>query len=387
MSLSKRERVFRTVELDGEPDVVPIFTLGFEHTAKSFLAYQDSEEKKECATWVQPKASKIKYLITEQRFWNVDANPMDPWGYSKVKHRVRKAPPEYPDCRLDFITGRLSKTVKQLETGLDYSWYIDGYFTSPEILHFYWDKYGRPSELINDRINYSPRIWEAFVEALSPYLYPLAPLAIAPFESLFEGMTIPKVAYHMRKNPHFIHEVMSEYAKTNVEIVKRLAEAGVEIVWMFDDLGYKGQTIFSLKHLREFILPYYKQIYQACRKRGMLIIQHSCGKIDEFLPDMVDAGLNGIQALEPAAGSDLGYIKQTLGDRLCLLGGLDSSRIFNFGTVKEVEEEVKRGIKTAAPGGGYFVGPSHNILNMPWENILTMRSAIEKYRKYPLNFA
>jgi hypothetical protein len=387
MSLSKRERVFRTVELDGEPDIVPIFTLGFERTSKTFLDYQNSEESKDSVSWVQSKVTKLKYYITEQRFWNVDLNFMDPWGVGKVKRKIRKAPPEYPECRIDTLSGRLYKNVKQVETGLDYSWYIDGYFTSPEIVHSYWDKYGRPSELINDRHNYSPQIWEAFVEALSPYLYPMAWLPIAPHEALFEGMTITKVAYHMRKNPQFIHEVMSEYAKTNVEIVKRLAEAGVEIVWMFDDLGYKGHTIFSLKQLREFIIPYYKQIYQACRKRGMLIIQHSCGNIDEILPDMVDAGLNGIQALEPAAGVDLQNLKETLGDRVCFLGGLDSSRILNFGTPKDVVEEVKRGIKIAAPGGGYFVGPSHNILNMPWENVLAMRAAIEKYRKYPLNLA
>jgi hypothetical protein len=45
---------------------------------------------------------------------------------------------------------------------------------------------------------------------------------------------------------------------------------------------------------------------------------------------------------------------------------------------------VKRCIKAAADGGGYFIGPSHNILNAPWENILALRSAIEKYRKYPI---
>ena len=50
-------------------------------------------------------------------------------------------------------------------------------------------------------------------------------------------------------------------------------------------------------------------------------------------------------------------------------------------------EEVKRCIKAAGHGGGYFVGPSHNILNAPWENILALRAAIEKYRKYPLNLA
>jgi uroporphyrinogen decarboxylase len=101
---------------------------------------------------------------------------------------------------------------------------------------------------------------------------------------------------------------------------------------------------------------------------------------------MVDAGLNGIQALEPAAGVDLAYLKEALGDKVCFLGGMDASRALNFGTPKEIEEEVKRCIKAAAKGGGYFAGPSHNILNVPWENVLAFREAIEKYRKYPISF-
>jgi uroporphyrinogen decarboxylase len=158
------------------------------------------------------------------------------------------------------------------------------------------------------------------------------------------------------------------------------------MVFYYDDLGYKGSTIFSIDQFKEFILPYYKQIYQECKKHGMFIIQHSCGYIDKLLPYMVDAGLNGIQALEPAAGVDLAHLKETLGDKVAFLGGIDASNILNFGTPKDVEEEVKRCIKAAARGGGYFAGASHNILNAPWENILALRTAIEKYRKYPLKF-
>ena len=116
----------------------------------------------------------------------------------------------------------------------------------------------------------------------------------------------------------------------------------------------------------------------------MFIIQHSCGYIDKLLPDMVDGGLDCIEALEPAAGVDLAHLKETLGDRVSFMGGMDATRTLSFGTPKEVEEEVKRCIKAAAVGGGYFAGPSHNILNVPWENILAFRAAIEKYRKYPL---
>ena len=384
MVLSKRERVIRTLELDDEPDVVPIQNMGFERTLIPFQKFQQSEEKKASTKEVINKFTNIRYSITEMRFWNVDTHYIDPWGFKKTKIRLIKAPPEFPGCKICTLSGKISKNVKQVDTGLDYSWYVGGYFTTPEILYKYWDKYGKPSELINDKIDYSPKIWEGFVEALSPYFYPMAILPFNPHENLFEGMTLSRAAYYMRKNPQFIHDVLGEYSKAMVELIKRLGEAGVDIAMFFDDLGYKGQTIFSLKDLRTFLLPCYKKIYQAGKKHGMFIVQHSCGKIDKFLPDMVDAGLSCIQALEPAAGVDLAHLKEMLGDKVAFMGGVDGSDILNFGSPSDVEEEVKRCIKAAADGGGYFIGPSHNILNAPWENILALRSAIEKYRKYPI---
>ncbi len=386
MVLSKRERVFKTLELDGEPDKVPIFLFGFEQTGTSFQAYKKSGEAEKHFLTVNIKNSKIKYYITEQRFWNVDLSIMDPFGINKIKAKNAKAPEEYPDCRINTMDGRVYKTVKQAETGLFYDWYVDGYFKTPEIVHAYWDRYGRPTELVNDRIKYSPQLWEDFVNVLAPYFYPMPMVIIEIASALFEGMTISRVAYYMRKNPQFIHEVLGEYTQTIIEVIKRLAEAGVEIVFYGDDLAYKERTFFSLNQFREFILPCHKKIFQFCKKRGMKVILHSDGKIDEYLPDLVDAGLNGIQALEATAGVDLAGLKKNLGDRLSFLGGLDSSGILCFGTPKDVEDDVKKCIKAAGHGGGYFVGPSHDILNMPWENVLAMRAAIEKHRKYPLTF-
>lgn len=385
MGLSKRERVFKALELDGEPDMVPINVFGFEHTGTSFQAYKNSPESKE-VTWVKPKSSKLKYYITEQRFWNVDIFAMDPFGYVKLKTRTIKAPPEYPDCYIDLMDGRIYKTVNQVETGLSYRWYVGGFYTTPEILHSHWDQYGRPSELILDKINYSPQLWEEFVEELSPYFYPMVIMPINPTESLFNGLSLVRLAYYMRKDRQFIHEVMGEYAKTNIEIIMRLAEAGVDIIFFGDDFGYKNNPIFSLKDFRELILPYHKMMYDVCKKHGMLTVLHSCGKIDDFLPDLVSIGLNCIQSLEATAGVDLKGLKESLGDKICFMGGLDSSGVLTFGTTQDVENNVKSCLKNAGKGGGYVIGPSHDILNMPWENIIAMKAAIEKYRKYPLEF-
>ena len=385
MVLSKRERVIRALELNDEPDIVPIHNLGFEPTSASYQNFLQSEEIKELETKVKNDVLKRTFDITEQRFWNADLHNVNPFNVLRVY--MKKPPPEYPDHGIDIFSGRLFKLVKQVETDLTYHWYIDGYFTTPEILHSYWDKYGKPSEIVSKRARISKQAFDAYVESVSPYFYPMFDLPIALHENMFEGMTIVKAAYYMRKNPHFIHEIMKEFTKANVEIIKQYAEVGAEIVFYYDDLGYKGHSIFSIDNFREFILPYYKEMYQACKKYGMFIVQHSCGYIDKLLPYMVDAGLNGIQALEPAAHVDLAHLKETLGDRVCFMGGIDASNILNFGTPKNVEEEVKRCIKAAASGGGYFAGPSHNILNVPWENVLALRAAIEKYRKYPLKIS
>ncbi len=171
MTLSKRERVLKALELDGEPDLVPINYFHLEPTASTFQIYKNSEEKKKYNTQVVNKFNNVKIYLTEQRFFNVDIFGSDPFGLNKIKVRVRKGPPEYPDCHITTMDGRLYKSMKQVNTGLSYEWYMGGYYTTPEILYSYWDKYGRPTELINDRINYSPKIWDGYIEALAPYYY------------------------------------------------------------------------------------------------------------------------------------------------------------------------------------------------------------------------
>ena len=389
MTLSKRERTIRTLELDDNIDMLPVHYLGFEKSTSSYHRFLKTDEYIKYKTIVENDFSRVKYCwagdITELRYLNVDCHAMDPWGPKKFREPTKRAPPEFPDCIISAISGTVWKLVKQVDTDIPYLWYVDGYFRSPEIVHYYWDKYGRPSEQVNDKLDYTPKIWDGYVDSLKNYLYPMVQLPVAIHESLFEGLTMGRVAYYMRKNPQFIHEVLNEYTQLNIEVIKRVHEAGADIVFYSDDLGFKGRSILSIEQFKKFILPYYKRLYKACEQRGMFIVQHSCGYIDKNLPYMAEAGLNCIQALESGAGVDLASLKQTLGDKISFMGGIDSSQILNFGTPDDIVQEVKRCLRAAGYNGGYFVGPGHNILSTPWENIVVLRNAIEKYRKYPLN--
>ncbi|MEX2683309.1 MAG: uroporphyrinogen decarboxylase family protein [Candidatus Sigynarchaeota archaeon] len=376
--MNKRERVLKALAHE-EPDMIPVFSLGFEQSCTAYAAFLKSPERN-VASLDLPSIGDI----TEPRFWNADLWAMHPWKEFTTEYYP--PPAEFEDGHVLHFTGRVYRAeMTGSRSGVPFRWYRAGAFTSPDIVHAYWDRYGKPVDLIDDSQDYSPRVWQKYVDALAPHVFPMAWLTLSIHEGLFEGMTLPRLAYFMRKKPAFVHEVADSFLDANIELAKRFGEAGVEVVFYSDDFAQKGRSILSRADFETFILPRYKKLYNACKKRGMQVIQHSCGQVGEYLPLLVDAGLAGIQALEQEAGVDLAEIKENLGDRVTLVGGMDSSRVLSFGTPADVEDDVKRCIATAARGGGYIAGPSHTLLDVPWSNVLALREAIEKHRRYPLS--
>jgi len=66
----------------------------------------------------------------------------------------------------------------------------------------------------------------------------------------------------------------------------------VEIVEIHDDWGTQRGTMFSVNTLREMILPYLKKVVDAAHEEGVFVELHSCGKIDDFVPEFIGAGVD-----------------------------------------------------------------------------------------------
>ncbi len=109
---------------------------------------------------------------------------------------------------------------------------------------------------------------------------------------------------------------------------------------------------------------------------------HSCGNITELLPNIIAAGVDAWQTLEPASGVDFKFIKETYGDKLTLVGGIDASRILPFGTKEEVIAHAKERLEVGKPGGGYIAGCSHDLMDIPLDNLIACRDTIREYRNY-----
>jgi uroporphyrinogen decarboxylase len=105
----------------------------------------------------------------------------------------------------------------------------------------------------------------------------------------------------------------------------------------------------------------------------------------DVLDDMIEAGIDGLNPIEPIAGMDIGLLKRRYGKNLILVGNVDCSQVLPLGTVEEVIGAAKECLRLAGHGGGLFIGSSSEIVPAtPVENILAFYEACRTWGTYPL---
>ena len=95
---------------------------------------------------------------------------------------------------------------------------------------------------------------------------------------------------------------------------------------------------------------------------------------------MYDA-YEGIQA---SAGMDIAALKQRVGQRLCLWGGIWHEHII-AGGIDDIRADAAYAFAHAAPGGGYIMGSTHSLaVGAKLANVLEMKRRRDEWGTYPI---
>jgi len=186
--------------------------------------------------------------------------------------------------------------------------------------------------------------------------------------------------------PALVGRIFARWGEFYWRTVERLAaHPVVGAIWMGDDLAYATGLMVSPRVYREHLFPWFRLIGETCRRRNLPFIYHSCGRLWEVIPDLLECGISALHPIEPKA-MDIREVKAEYGKRLCLMGNIDLGYTLTRGTPAEVEAEVRQRIRDIAPGGGYCLGSSNSVTEyVPIANYRAMLEAVGRWGAYPIS--
>ena len=173
----------------------------------------------------------------------------------------------------------------------------------------------------------------------------------------------------------------------NVEIVRRTFEAAgdmIDLMCLGEDLGTQRGPTISLEMFRKHIRPRMQPFVDIAGAYDVPCMIHSCGSSSWAFDDFLEMGITVVETLQPEA-KDMApaYLKGRWGDRLAFHGCISTAGPLAYGTVADVEANVRETLETMMPGGGYILSPTHTVMdNTPTENVVAMYEAARKYGVY-----
>ena len=188
-------------------------------------------------------------------------------------------------------------------------------------------------------------------------------------------------------DPNRLETVLDRITEWKMSIYAAYVRAGVDIVWIGDDLGQQRTLIMSPEHYREWYRPRHQEIVSHLRKirDDVKIAFHSCGHITPLITDLIELGVDILEAVQPEA-MDLAYLKKEFGRDIAFWGGVGCQSTFARSTPQQVMENVRRTLNIMAPGGGYIAAPCHKLTDdIPWESVIAFNEAMNRYGIYPIH--
>jgi len=181
--------------------------------------------------------------------------------------------------------------------------------------------------------------------------------------------------------PGFVAFLFDKACDFGCFMARRFAEAGVDMVWLSEDVGMQDRLMISPEMYREWVKPRTKKVIDAAREVNpdVWTAQHHCGHVTPLIRDFVEIGVNALHPIQPESMDPL-QIKRDFGEVLTLWGTVGAQSVMPFGTPEDVRETVRQNIQNLGHNGGLWIAPSQSLEpDVPWENVAAFFDAVEEF--------
>ncbi len=190
------------------------------------------------------------------------------------------------------------------------------------------------------------------------------------------------LSYLIYDDPEMLHDIQ----RTWVDLYKGmfgylLDRLEVDAVLFWEDMAYKNGSLISPAHVREFMLPYYRELIAHLRERGVkAIMLDSDGDISELIPLFLEMGIDAVMPFEVQAGMDVVALREQYGPSFCIMGGIDKRELAK--DFEAIEREVERVMVPLSKTGRFIPCLDHTVPpDVTFKNFLHYREVLEDFER------
>ena len=198
------------------------------------------------------------------------------------------------------------------------------------------------------------------------------------------GATEEEFWMNLMLHPRICRKIAELQGRRLLRQVPLFAQLGVDAIMPCGDLGSSTSLLASPRIYRQMVYPWNKAQVDEAHRWGLKVIKHCCGHVWPVIGELAELydGWEGIQA---SGGMDIKALKERVGQKLCLWGGIWHEHII-MGNTEDIRNDARYAFTHAAPGGGYIMGSSHSLaVDARVENILTMKRCRDEWGAYPID--
>ncbi len=183
-----------------------------------------------------------------------------------------------------------------------------------------------------------------------------------------------------------IFDVQLEFVLANLKKIAAVVGDAADVLYTCGtDFGTQIGAFCSIDTFRNLYKPYYTAVNDWIHTHtSWKVFKHSCGAIETFIPELIDAGFDVLNPVQwTAAGMDKKTIKKKYGDHIVFWGGgVDTQKTLPFGTAEDVYKEALECCRIFGEQGGFVFSAVHNIqAKVPPENVIALFKAVRDFNR------
>jgi uroporphyrinogen decarboxylase len=193
-----------------------------------------------------------------------------------------------------------------------------------------------------------------------------------PFE-LVQFLRGPETLYlDLAERPAGLDRLLAKVHAFYCEEMELWASTAVDGLVFADDWGGQDSLLVAPGLWRELFKPLYRDYVEIAHRRGKRAFMHSDGHIEAILPDLVEIGLDALNA--QLFTMDIERIGRRFAGRLTFWGEVDRQHLLPYGTPDDVRAAVRRVRRALWRRGGVIAQCEFGIGARP-ENVAAVFEA------------